>query len=166
MKQCSNCSNVLPKSKKPNKTGLCSVCYKKHNYQKWIKNNDRSEYRRQYALDNRERLTANKNTKYSNDPLFKLKEILKTRLSKAITRGQKDGSAVKDLGCSVEELKIHLESKFQPGMTWENYGEWHIDHVVPLAKFDLLNREELLKACNYTNLQPLWAIDNIKKRDK
>ena len=111
-------------------------------------------------------MTANKNTKYSNDPLFKLKEILRTRLSKAITRGQKDGSAVKDLGCSVEELKIHLESKFQPGMTWENYGEWHIDHVVPLAKFDLLNREELLKACNYTNLQPLWAIDNIKKRDK
>jgi len=80
--------------------------------------------------------------------------------------GSKSGSILEALPYSIEELKIHLESKFQPGMTWENYGEWHIDHVVPLAKFDLLNREELLKACNYTNLQPLWAIDNIKKRDK
>ena len=73
------------------------------------------------------------------------------------------------MGCSVEELKKYLESKFYPHsetgeiMSWENYGEWHIDHRKPLKMFNLSKREELLKACHYTNLQPLWAKDNLIK---
>lgn len=73
------------------------------------------------------------------------------------------GSPIKDLGCSILELKIWIESKFEPGMTWENHGMWHLDHIRPLSKFNLMDREEFLKACNYTNLQPLWAKDNIRK---
>ena len=62
-----------------------------------------------------------------------------------------------------EELKVYLQEQFQEDMTWDNYGEWHIDHKIALISFNLEDREEFLKACNYSNLQPLWAIDNLKK---
>jgi hypothetical protein len=83
----------------------------------------------------------------------------------ALRTGQKSGSAIRDLGCTVEELKKHLETHFQPGMTWDNYGEWHVDHKIPLSSFDLSNPVEFKKSCHYTNLQPLWALDNIRKSD-
>jgi hypothetical protein len=96
----------------------------------------------------------------------RLAEALRSRLYQAIRWESKAGSAVSDLGCSIPELKQYLESKFQPGMTWDNYGQWHIDHINPLAKFDLTDREQFLQACHFTNLQPLWAVDNLAKRDK
>ena len=68
------------------------------------------------------------------------------------------------IGCSLEELKLHLEKQFKPGMTWENHGEWHIDHIIPLASAK--TEEDLYKLNHYTNLQPLWAIDNLKKSNK
>ena len=82
----------------------------------------------------------------------------------------KAGSAVRDLGCTVGKLAVYLESKFYDRddgttMGWHNRGQhgWHIDHIVPLNSFDLTNREQFLKACYYTNLQPLWEEDNIAK---
>lgn len=106
--------------------------------------------------------------KSATDLQFRLKRTLRSRLRSAIKSNLKSGSCVRDLGCSVEELKDHIESQFQPGMTWENwsYRGWHIDHIKPLASFDLSNREQFIKACHYTNLQPLWAKDNIIKSDK
>lgn len=102
------------------------------------------------------------------DPGFKLTGSLRIRLNTAIKRNYKSGSAVKDLGCTIEQLKFHLQSQFKNGMTWDNWTKdgWHIDHIKPLSKFDLTNREELLKACHYTNLQPLWSADNIQKSNK
>jgi hypothetical protein len=94
----------------------------------------------------------------------KIKRNLRSRLNKAIKNKHKMGSAVVDLGCSIEELYKHLESKFQPGMTWKNYGKWQIDHIKPLCRFDLTDRKQLKIACHYTNLQPLWAKDNLEKR--
>jgi hypothetical protein len=90
---------------------------------------------------------------------------LRKRLNFAIKNNQKSGSAVKDLGCTVQELKIYLESKFTEGMSWDNYGKWHIDHIIPLNSFDLSDLEQLKKACHYTNLQPLWAEANLAKSD-
>ena len=92
---------------------------------------------------------------------------LRQRLCKAIDGNYKAGSAVNDLGCTVEQLKQHLESKFSPGMSWDNWriDGWHIDHIKPLASFDLTDRKQFLEACNYTNLQPLWATDNLRKGD-
>ena len=124
------------------------------------------QYRREYSRRNRSRLAANKNRRYKKDVQFRIKENLRTRLSKALTRNAKTGSAIGDLGCSINDFKKYLESKFEPGMSWENYGEWHIDHIVPLSSFDLTDRRQLLKACNYSNLQPLWAEDNIRKGDR
>ena len=69
------------------------------------------------------------------------------------------------MGCSVDEFKFYLESKFQSGMTWENYGDWEIDHVVPL-KFQNPTLEQLVERLYYTNLQPLWATENRIKSNK
>jgi len=98
------------------------------------------------------------------DPQFAIAERLRTRLCQV--RPGAPGSAVRDLGCSLSELIEHLERQFQPGMTWDNRGAWHIDHRRPLASFDLLDRVQLLQACHYTNLQPLWAFDNLSKGSK
>jgi hypothetical protein len=106
--------------------------------------------------------------KFKTDINFRLKANLRSRLCAAVKNNQKGGSAVRDLGCSIEELKKHLESQFEPGMTWDNWSQdgWHIDHIKPLASFDLSDRAQFLEACRYTNLQPLWAEDNHKKSDK
>ncbi len=102
----------------------------------------------------------------ATDIKFKLIKRLRTRLYQALKGNFKAGSAVKLLGCSIAELKIHLESQFKSGMTWENYGTWHIDHIRPLASFDLQDIEQLAVACHYTNLQPLWALENLIKGDR
>jgi len=69
-------------------------------------------------------------------------------------------------GCSVEYLKQHLESQFTEGMSWDNYGKFHIDHILPCASFDLSKPSEQKKCFHYTNLQPLWAADNLSKGAK
>ena len=97
-----------------------------------------------------------------DNPQQGLAANLRARLYQAIKHGR-TVSAVRDVGCTLAELRVHLESLFQPGMTWENQGEWHVDHVRPLASFDLTDRQQALVACNYRNLQPLWAQDNIRK---
>jgi hypothetical protein len=105
------------------------------------------------------------NNKLKTDINFKLAHNLRNRLYIALCGDFKSGSAIKDLGCTIPELKTYLESKFQEGMTWKNWKHngWHIDHIIPLDSFDLSNREEFLKACHYTNLQPLWAEENWTK---
>jgi hypothetical protein len=107
-----------------------------------------------------------KNTKYETDVGYRLAEILRARLRSAIKGNFRSGSAVRDLGCSIDFLKLYFETIFQPGMSWENQGEWHIDHIKPLSSFDLSDSEQLKQACHYTNLQPLWAKDNLKKGNK
>jgi len=104
---------------------------------------------------------------YRSNPLnSKIARNLRGRLSQAIRNGYKSGSAIDDLGCSITNLKAYLESRFLPGMSWNNYGKhgWHVDHIKPLCRFDLTDEVQLKKACHYTNLQPLWAKDNLEKR--
>ena len=125
-----------------------------------------------YSKTHRDSINKNKRKyiKYrlKTDIGFKLIRNLRNRLWYAIRGKRKVGSAAQDLGCSIDYLKKYIESKFTSGMTWKNYGVkgWHLDHIVPLSAFNLMNREEFLKAFHYNNLQPLWAIDNIKKSNK
>jgi len=125
-------------------------------------------YMKTYHSINKEKIYYYRNNKLKTDIQFKLSCILRNRLNTAIKENFKIGSAVRDLGCTIDELKIYLESKFQNGMCWSNYGKdgWHIDHIIPLASFDLTDRNQLLEACHYTNLQPLWAKDNLSKGDR
>ncbi len=122
-------------------------------------------YLREYSKKNRKALSAKQLQLYHSDIQVRLRMNLRTRLGQAI-RKNRAGSAVRDLGCSIAELRLYLESKFTIGMSWDNYGFWHIDHIQPLSSFDLTNREQFLTACNYRNLQPLWAVDNLKKSNK
>jgi hypothetical protein len=103
--------------------------------------------------------------RYLSDVNFKLAASLRNRLGRAIKGNYKSGSAVNDLGCSVQEFKFYIESKFQLGMTWDNWSKdgWHIDHIKPLCKFDLSNSDQLKQACHFTNLQPLWVEDHKRK---
>ena len=108
------------------------------------------------------------NNKLKTDPDFKLKMQLRHRIYLALkVKGiSKSKRTMKLLGCTVEELWKHLESKFQPGMTKENYGKWHVDHIKPCASFDLTDPKQQFICFHYTNLQPLWAKDNIRKGAK
>lgn len=140
--------------------------YKKDYYQ------DNKDKIKEYLDANKDKIRVKKNNYFKNrlktNIQYKLSHNLRTRLNIAIKGNYKFGSAVDDLGCSIPELKVYLESKFQPGMTWDNWSEvgWHIDHIKPLASFDLTDRKQFLEACHYTNLQPLWAKDNLIKSDK
>jgi hypothetical protein len=96
------------------------------------------------------------------DPAFRAKQNISRRLRKLLSQ-DKHESTVKFLGCSVGCLKQWLSYQFEPGMTWDNYGEWHIDHVRPCASFDLTDPEQQKQCFHWTNLQPLWAVDNLKK---
>jgi predicted transcriptional regulator len=77
----------------------------------------------------------------------------------------KESTCVSLIGCTQEQFRLHLEQQFKPGMSHENHGSWHIDHVRPLASFNLNDPLEVRAACHYTNFQPLWATDNLKKSD-
>lgn len=104
--------------------------------------------------------------KRSTDPLYKLKENLRRRTFKAfeVSKWNKNNTTKDLLGCEFNELYEYIESKFTDGMNWSNQGEWHIDHIIPLASAE--DEEEIKKLFHYTNLQPLWAIDNIRKGSK
>ena len=133
----------------------------------WANREKGLERMRGWHSKNKDKDLAYQKYKRDTDPCYKIGKTLRSRLRSALKRNFKSGSAVRDLGCSIEYLKTYLEGKFEPGMSWDNWAHdsWHIDHIVPLASFDLTDREQLLKACHYTNLQPLWAKDNLSKGD-
>jgi len=98
---------------------------------------------------------------------YRIRKNIRSRTYTAIRNKYKSGSSIKDLGCSIEELKVYFSSLFSPEMNWDNYGHyWHIDHKIPLSLFNLSNVNCFKKAVHYTNLQPLEKIENIKKGNK
>jgi hypothetical protein len=111
-------------------------------------------------------------TIYKNDISRRIAKSLRIRFKLGLRAAlkQKKCSAVLDIGCAWDEFIIYIEKLFQPGMNWGNWGrgpgKWNMDHIKPLALFDLENEEEQKKACHYTNLQPLWAFDNLSKGAK
>lgn len=90
---------------------------------------------------------------------------IRTRIGQALKSGKKNKTHDL-LGCSIDFLMGYLESKFEKEMNWKNYGQWHIDHIKPLSSFNLQDSEQQKIACHYSNLQPLWAKDNLKKGDR
>jgi hypothetical protein len=120
-----------------------------------------AEYRRRNSKKRSEYFSSRLETNSS----YRLICRLRGRLWQAIKKKARNGSAVRDLGCTIEELWVHLESKFQPGMTRENLGaEWVVDHIFPLSKANLQDKAEFLAANNWRNLQPLTPYENAVKK--
>ena len=144
-----------------------------------------AEYRKEYRERNKEKAAIQKKEYYKQnkaellakqveyqrmrmgtDLAFKFISVCRGRVrsyfkSKGIPKSQ---TTLEMLGCTPEQLRDHLQSQFTEGMTLENHGEWHIDHIIPLASAK--TEAEIIKLCHYTNLQPLWAEDNLSKSDK
>lgn len=132
------------------------------------------EYARNYYYKNKTRILNNKknNRQALNEYRKQLKirnktyaisETIRSRIIKALKNNntKKTNKTTELLGCTIYDLKLYLESKFTTGMTWENYGEWHIDHIKPCSSFDLTDIEQQKICFHYTNLQPLWATTEI-----
>ena len=102
----------------------------------------------------------------NDDPLFKMSRYMRTRIYQAFAAGNytKRSKTYHMLGCSFKTLQAYIEKLFTAGMSWDNQGKWHLDHILPLAA--ATTEEELIALSHHTNLQPLWAKDNISKGDK
>lgn len=187
-KNCSRCGRRLllilfskNKSRADGYAHACKVCTSsdgkewRRSNQKVIKERNRINYTRtakQQCAQKKERRAYsrdNERNRYKTDLQFKLSKLLRGRLGRSLARNSVYGSAVKDLDCTVPELKTHLESLFVEGMSWQNHGKkngWQIDHARPLATFDLTNPEEFKQAVHFSNLQPLWFADNQRKKPR
>lgn len=125
---------------------------------------------KRYNKKNRKSISEKEKTRYYSDPNFRLRKILRSRFSTALNRKSlpKKKSVIDDLlGCPVVWLEAYLEELFLPGMTWGNCGPvWHIDHIRPCSNFDLTDLEQQHQCFHWTNLQPLFAGENLQKSDK
>jgi hypothetical protein len=130
------------------------------------------QYQKQYQTDNKERIAFRKKKKRNEDVNYRIKDNLRSRLHIAVKNDCKSGSAVRDLGCSIEFLKENFKGQFYKDengvmMTWENWGTvWELDHNYPLDAADLDDRTEFLAVNNWRNLQPLTCEENLKKSNK
>tara|TARA_R110002020_G_scaffold1459_6_gene6591 strand:+ start:951 stop:1400 length:450 start_codon:yes stop_codon:yes gene_type:complete len=114
------------------------------------------EHRQKHSNLVNKQLTAQR----KNDPLFKLAHNTSSRIWQAL-KTNKSKATIEYIGCDITYLKEHLQEQFTQDMTWDNYGEWHVDHIIPIATANTL--EELESLLHYTNLQPLWGTDNLSK---
>lgn len=126
---------------------------------------DNKEKYKQYHQENKKQRAKRLFERYRSDVLYKITMLLRSRLCMCLKRKTKSAPTLELLGCSVEFLKKHLEEQFTEGMTWDNHAVhgWHIDHIKPCDKFDLSKESEQRACFHYTNLQPLWAVENFKK---
>jgi hypothetical protein len=142
----------------------------KHNKEYRLRNKEKLKKRRKkYLEENRKKVNKRQNEcrkeKRKNDIIFKLSCNLRGSIHRAIKYGYKTESTQELLGCTWEEVLIYIESLFLPGMTWENWTNdgWHLDHIRPVASFDLTDPEQQKLCCHYTNLRPIWAEENYCK---
>ena len=173
-KICSKCKTEQPienfRKQAVTKDGYkywCRFCDNTYAHNRYQKN---KEYFKQWQITwrkNNKHIINTYHRKYYKQPIQRAIRNLRHRIKDLI---KNDNDYSTKIGCTGAFLKQYLQSKFQPGMTWENYGfgdnKWHIDHIIPLSSFDLTDIEQRKKANHYTNLQPLWQKDNLSKGSK
>jgi len=173
-KKCNSCNkNKTLESfhvKKDGKLGRhhkCKNCRKISSQEYYIKNKKRlDQQHKEYNYSHRKEQAKIFRDKYHSNIEFKVKHTLRRRLRHAIKGNIKTESAKKLLGCDIIFFKSYIEKQFSKGMTWDNHGEWHIDHIKPCDSFDLSSLQQQKECFHYSNLRPLWAKDNLKKSNK
>jgi hypothetical protein len=174
-KLCAKCKKIKDKSlfgKSPDRPdGLrpyCKECHRLGN-RKYRENNPTTSLAssRNWIAKNPERYAQSRRRRQSRIE-YRIRSAISSRISCGIKGGKNGRSIIHILGYSIEELKNHLERQFIAGMNWDNYGKWHIDHIVPLSAFNITSTDcqDLRIAWGLPNLRPLWAIDNIRKNAK
>ena len=126
--------------------------YIKEQHKKYRRRPETKELRRNYSTN-----------KYKTDINFRLVTLCRNRIWRALKGEIKSASTMELIGCTPNELRRHMESLFEPLMTRENHGLWHLDHIKPCFKFDLTDPAQQRECFNWSNLQPLWAVDNLRK---
>lgn len=154
--QCKECRSIYRKKQSKEYKSQYYLRYKDRQKELQKLNKDKINARKRERVKERRQIDID----------YKIKTNLRSRIYKAIKRNSKSESSMLLIGCSVEELKVYLSKMFKEGMSWDNYGEWHIDHIKPCASFDLSDTAQQKECFHYSNLQPLWAIENIKKSDQ
>lgn len=143
--------------------------YMREYLKKWRKDNVHyAEYTRKRNKEQYKKNAKEIYRKRRARPYEKLAAAIRSRIHDVLKNGYKSARTEGLIGTTIAELKVYLERLFKEGMTWENYGfyGWHVDHIIPLSSFDLTKQEEQKKAFHYTNLQPLWAKENLQKHAK
>lgn len=126
-----------------------------------------NEHSRQYRKEHQQEITQKRKEKRHNDEKYYFEIYLRNKINNYLYRyGKitKKNNVQEILGCSYQEFKKYIENKFEKGMNWNNRGKWHLDHIIPLSTAK--DYDDLVKLNHYTNFQPLWAIDNLKKGSK
>ena len=155
-KKCSKCNDIKSLEgfylNNGKHRSWCKLCFNEYKQQFKIKhpNSKSLERKRHYQ-------------KYKNDPIFALTKRLRQGIYRSL-RGVKLRSSLDILGCTEEKFKIHIENQFTDDMSWDRLNEIHIDHIIPISSAETL--EDVYRLNHYTNLQPLWARDNIQKYNK
>lgn len=189
-KECRGCFRVLPTESFYSRGAKCKECvcadrrdyyranrdavrtrvadYKKTGRPKELRQRNVEHHRakeRDSARRNQSARTEYMRERRRRDPLFRIASNMRSRISGMIREKglTKRGRFRELLGCSFEDFATHLEEQFAAGMCWDNYGEWHVDHIIPMASAKTI--DELEKLQHFTNLQPLWALDNFIKRN-
>lgn len=169
--KCTNCYSEYTVT-----NGSSRYCKKCSALQKSSKLKYQKKYAAKYVKDNmattegRKKKNAYERLRKKNlrlaSPKHLLSNRIRSRIHTAFVRNNytKNSCVFDIIGCSFEELKLHIEKQFQPGMSWDNRSTWHIDHRIPLASAK--TEEDVIRLNHYTNLQPLWAADNLRKSDK
>jgi hypothetical protein len=149
---------------------------KKETHKKWLsENKDKwNEYIKEYREKNVDKIRKIKRdyerTRKANDPLYKLVANFRTAIWTVLKENNMDkyGHYFEILQYSPEQLSNHLENQFTEGMEWENYGEWHVDHKIPITAFNFqeIGDNEFMKCWSLDNLQPMWGDENIRKSNK
>ena len=165
-----NKERILKKGREYYQKNKEKINKRKRNYQKLYCSRNKEKilkWAKKARMKRRDKFNKYIRDRLKTDINFKLRKTIRARIRLALKNDKKRSKTLKLLGVNnIITAKKHLEKLFKPRMTWKNHGKWHIDHIIPCSSFDLTKASEQRECFHYTNLQPLWASENLAKGSK